>query len=98
MHIDTGAIAAKLLKALLPPTCSVHLDAVTVASEVLEIQLTTTAPSACCPRCAASPAPVNSRSQRHLTDLPGGTLSVRIQLTLRKFVCRTATGIRRMFT
>jgi glycosyltransferase involved in cell wall biosynthesis len=95
MNIKT---AAKLLRALLPPACPVHLDGVTVASEALQLQLTTTAPSACCPRCAAPLATVHSRYQRHLTDLPWGTLSIRIQLTVRKFVCHHATCIRRMFT
>jgi hypothetical protein len=41
---------------------------------------------------------VHSRYQRHLTDLPWGPLSVRIRLTVRKFVCRNATCIRRIFT
>jgi transposase len=95
MNTDT---AAQLLKALLPPTCPVHLDAVTVELETLQLQLTTTAPSACCPLCAAPSATVHSRYQRHLTDLPWGPLSVRIQLTVRKFVCRNAACIRRIFT
>jgi transposase len=90
--------AAQLLKALLPPTCSVHLEAVTVEPETLQLQLTTTAPSACCPLCAMPLTRVHSRYQRHLTDLPWGSLSVRIRLTVRKFVCRTATCARRIFT
>src|SRR5262245_11872446 len=98
MNTDTGATAAKLLKALLPPTCPVHLDAVTVESATLDLQITTTAPSACCPLCAAPSATVHSRYHRHLTDLPWGSLSVRIRLTVRKFVCRNATCIRRLFT
>jgi transposase len=89
---------AQLLKALLPPTCSVHLDAVTVEPETLQVQLTTTAPSACCPLCAVPSTRVHSRYQRHLTDLPWGSLSVRIRLTVRKFVCRTATCARHIFT
>jgi transposase len=98
MNTDTGATAAKLLKALLPPTCPVHLDAVTVESATLDLQITTTAPSACCPLWAAPSATVHSRYHRHLTDLPWGSLSVRIRLTVRKFVCRHATCIRRIFT
>jgi transposase len=91
-------IAAQLLKALLPATCPVHLEAVTVEPETLQLQLTTTAPSACCPLCAMPSTRVHSRYQRHLTDLPWGSLSVRIRLTVRKFVCRTATCARRIFT
>ena len=90
--------AAQWLKALLPPTCPVHLEAVAVEPETLQLQLTTTAPSACCPWCAVPSARVHSRYQRHLTDLPWGSLSVRIRLTVRKFVCRTATCARRIFT
>ena len=78
--------------------CPVHLDAVTVESKTLQLQLTTTASSAYCPLCAAPSATVHSRYQRHLTDLPWGTLSVRIQLTVRTFVCRHATCVRRIFT
>jgi transposase len=98
MNTDTVATAAKLFKVLLPPTCPVHFDAVTVESETLQRQLTTTAPSACCPLCAAPSATVHSRYRRHLTDLPWGTLSVRIQLRVRKFVCRNATCVRRIFS
>src|SRR4029453_4175243 len=81
-----------------PPPCPVHLEAVTVEPETLQLQLTTTAPSACCPRCAVPSTRVHSRYQRHLTDLPWGTLSVCIQLTVRTCVCRTATGARHIFT
>jgi transposase len=34
---------------------------------------------------------VHSRYQRHLTDLPWGARLVRLQLTVRKFVCRQPT-------
>jgi transposase len=90
--------AAPWRTALLPPTCPVQLDAVTVAPETLQLQLTTTAPSACCPLGTGPSTRGHSRSQRHLTDLPWGRLSVRIRLTVRTCVCRTATCARRLFT
>jgi zinc-finger of transposase IS204/IS1001/IS1096/IS1165 len=90
--------AAKLCKVLLPPTCPAHPDAVTAEPERLQLQLTTTAPSACCPRCATPSTTVHSRYQRRLKDLPWGTLAVCIQLTVRKFVCRNTTCVRRIFT
>ena len=71
MHTYT---AATLLKALLPPTCPAPLDAVTAEPETLQLQRTTTAPSACCPQCAAPSAMVHNRYQRRLKDLPWGTL------------------------
>jgi transposase len=41
---------------------------------------------------------VPSRYQRRLTDLPWGVHPVRIQLTMRKLVCRNATCTRSIFT
>ena len=64
----------------------------------MRLQLTTTAPAAGCPRCAVPSSSVHSRYQRHLTDLPWGTRPVRIQLTVRKFVCRNPSCTRRIFT
>ena len=64
----------------------------------VRLQLTATAPTACCPSCAAPSSSVHSRYQRHLTDLPWGTLAVRIQLMVRKFVCRHPSCARRIFT
>ena len=87
-----------LLTTLFPPTCQVQLEAVTVEQETLHLRLTTTAPTACCPLCAVPSSAVHSRYQRHLADLPWGPLAVRLHLTVRKFVCRTAACARRIFT
>ena len=87
-----------LLTALFPPTCPVQLEAMTVEQETLHLRLTTTAPTACCPLCAAPSSAVHSRYQRHLADLPWGPLAVRLHLTVRKFVCRTTACARRIFT
>jgi transposase len=45
-----------------------------------------------------SSSSVHSRYQRHLTDLPWGTHAVHLQLTVRRFLCRTPTCARRIFT
>ena len=83
---------------LLPPTRAVRLTEVIVEPEGMCFQRTTTAPAACCPRCAVSSSTVHSRYQRHLTDLPWGTRPVHIQLTVRQFVCRNLHCTRRIFT
>ena len=69
-----------------------------VEDESVRLQLTATAPTAACPRCAVPSFSVHSRYQRRLTDLPWGTRAVRIQLTVRKFLCRNRACGRRIFT
>jgi transposase len=87
-----------LITALLPPTCAVRLTKVTIEEASVQLELTATAPTAACPRCAVPSSSIHSRYQRHPTDLPWGTYVVRIQLTVRKFVCRNAACTRRIFT
>jgi len=45
-----------------------------------------------------SSSAVHSRYQRHLTDLPWGPLAVRLQLLVRKFVCRQPSCTHRILT
>jgi transposase len=87
-----------LITSSFPLACSVSVTVVTVAPDVVRLQLTTTAPTACCPDCAESSSAVHSRYQRQLTDLPWGARAVHLQLTVRKFVCRQPTCTRRIFT
>ena len=87
-----------LITALLPPSCAVRLTKVTMEKTSVRLQLTATAPSAACPRCAMLSSSIHSRYQRAPTDLPWGTHTVCIQLVVRKFVCRHATCTRRIFT
>jgi transposase len=88
----------KILSSLFPPGCAVNLTKVTVEQASVRLQLTATAPAACCPGCAVPSSSIHSRYQRHLTDLPWGALAVRIQLMVRKFVCSNSTCTRRIFT
>jgi hypothetical protein len=59
-----------LITSAFPPACPVSVTKVTVTPDVVQLQLTTTAPTACCPDCAESSSAVHSRYQRQLTDLP----------------------------
>jgi transposase len=70
----------------------------TIEPEYVCLQVTTTAPAVGCPRCAVLSSTVHSRYQRYLRDLPWGTRPVRLQLTVRKFVCRNLSCTRRIFT
>jgi transposase len=87
-----------LISSLLPPGSTVNFIKVTVAHDYVLLQLRATAPTASCPRCAVPSSSVHSRYHRHLTDLPWGLRLVRIQLTVRKFVCRNPSCTRRIFT
>jgi len=87
-----------LMTALLPLTGAMRLTEVTMEQASVRLQLTATAPTATCPRCAVSSSSIHSRYQRHLTDLPWGARAVHLQLTVRKFLCRNPTCARRIFT
>lgn len=87
-----------LVTALLPASAAMRLADLTVADEQLLLHLTATAATAACPLCATSSATIHSRYQRHLTDVLWGTLQIRLQLTVRKFVCRNPECVRRIFT
>ena len=87
-----------LITELLPPTRGIRLTEVTVQDESVQLQLTAIAPTALCPDCAVPSSSIHSRYQRRLTDLPWGSLAIRMQLIVRKFVCRHLTCARRIFT
>jgi hypothetical protein len=88
----------KFVTSLLPPTRSVRLTERTMEQETVHLQLTVTAPSASCPCCAESSSSVH----KLLPAPPGGPalgpFAVRIRLLVRKFVCRSLTCTRRIFT
>src|SRR5919198_1285171 len=83
---------------LFPPMHGVRLTHVTVEKTSIRLQLTAIAPTAACPLFGLPSAAVHSRYQRRLTDLPWGTRTLHLQLTVRKFLCRNATCLRRIFT
>jgi transposase len=87
-----------LITELFPPDRGIRLTEVIVGDQSVQVQLTTTAPTASCPDCATPSSSVHSHYQRRLADLPWGALAVRLQLLVRKFVCRHGTCARRLFT
>ena len=87
-----------LVTQLLPSTGGLRLMEIYVEDESVQLRLTATAPTAACPDCAMPSSSVHSRYQRRLTDLPWGTRAVRLQLTVRKFLCRNRACGRRIFT
>jgi transposase len=86
------------MTALLPPPPGIHLTEVIVEDQSVQVRLTTTTPTALCPDCAVPSSSVHSHYQRQLADLPWGPLAVRLQLFVRKFVCRHLCCARRIFT
>src|SRR5215510_7534837 len=87
-----------LITELFPPDRGIRLTEVIVGDQSVQVQLTATAPTASCPDCATPSSSVHSHYQRRLADLPWGALAVRLQLLVRKFVCRQLTCARRIFT
>jgi transposase len=87
-----------LVTALLPASAAVRLADLTVADDQLLLHLTATAATAACPLCATPSATIHSRYHRQLTDVPWGSMQIRLQLRVRKFVCRNPECVRRIFT
>jgi transposase len=87
-----------LITKLFPRARGIRLTEITIEDEAVRLQLTATAPTAACPRCAVSSSSIHRRYQRHLTDLPWRTHAVHLQLTVRKFFCQNPSCTRRIFT
>jgi hypothetical protein len=87
-----------LITKLLPPTRGIRLTEVTIQDTSVQLQLVATAPNASCPDCTVPSSSIHSRYQRQLVDLPWGSLAIRMQLIVRKFMCRQFTCARRIFT
>jgi transposase len=65
--------------------------------ESLTVHLATTAPKAACPLCGHDTRRVHSRYTRQLNDLPCLGRCVRLQVTVRRFVCPQSDCPRRIF-
>jgi transposase len=94
MPIEFQTLITKLFR----PDRGIRLTDVIVGDQSVQVQLTAMAPTASCPGCATPSSSVHSHYQRRLAGLPWGGLGVRLQLLVRKFVCRNFTCARRIFT
>jgi transposase len=66
--------------------------------KTMSVQARTTSTEALCPLCQQSSSKVHSTYVRTLADLPCCGHQVRLQVQVRRFVCRTDTCGRKIFT
>jgi transposase len=64
----------------------------------LVVQVACRLPTACCPLCQLPSDRIHGHYGRTVTDLPCAGRRVILALTVRKFVCRTPTCPRQIFT
>lgn len=83
---------------LLPLQDGLHVEDLDVDDEALTVTLTASAPEACCPLCATPTMRVHSHYHRQPTDLPWGSLMLRLILRVRRFRCPVPDCPRRIFT
>jgi len=83
---------------LLPLTVpGLHVLDLTLADQVLTLELAATAPDAACPLCGQSSIRVHSHYARHPADLPWADCVVHYVLHVRRFFCGNAACRRRIF-
>lgn len=82
---------------VVPLEDDLRLEQMEVHGEVLTLTLAALAPLACCPLCATPSSRMHSRYGRQATDLPWGSLTVRLLLCVRRFRCSVTDCPRRVF-
>ncbi len=87
-----------LISLLVPPAPGVRLTDIVVLPDLVVLRLRATAPSAPCPTCSQCSAHRHSRYTRTLADLPWGTCTIQLLLTVRKFRCANPACPHRVFT
>jgi transposase len=87
-----------LATTLLPTAPGLRLAGVTIGTDEILASLVATQPGSACPVCGRLARSVHRSYHRTLADLPWGRFAVRLHLIVRKFVCRTPDGPRRIFT
>ena len=83
---------------LLPWIKGIQVNSVHSTNTIIELRLSTNAPSVVCPLCGQLTRRVHSRYQRTLADLPWNRVAVRIRLHTRKLFCQNLLCQRRIFT
>ncbi len=82
---------------LFPSTDGLHLEALHRDNQSITAMLAVATLNASCPLCGEPAMRVHSRYVRTATDLPWARIRVRLQITVRRFFCDTATCSRRIF-
>jgi transposase len=81
----------------LPNPAILRCSQVTIAPELIEIQVGSASGSAACPVCGRSSGRIHSRYKRTLFDLPWHGTPVRIDVLARRFFCDTPGCRRKIF-
>lgn len=96
--INVVSSLAAVVQVLLPEAVALQLHQVVVTPEGLTLQVASTNLEAICPGCEQPSRRVQSRYLRTLADLPWGQRPVRLQLQVRRFICRSGACPRSIFT
>lgn len=82
---------------ILPDPTHLHLDHIRLDAAVITLVVAGKDEHAPCPLCGQLADRVHSHYVRMLADLPWNGVAVRLQLTVRRFLCETETCRRRIF-
>lgn len=85
------------LPPFLPHLKGLHLADMTVTDEGVTLQLFATRRTAACPSCRQRSHRVHSRYDRTIADLPWSGTTIKLRLRVRRFICRVAACLRRIF-
>lgn len=91
-------ISAEFLSSLFSLPQGITLEAVHSAKTCLTVSISCTYPSMPCPLCQHPSERLHGSYKRTIADIPFGGRRVLLSLAVRKFVCRTHTCPRKIFT
>ncbi len=93
-----SSVNAEVLSSILLLPESIAIEALYPTKTHLTVQVICTLKSASCPLCQQSSERIHGSYGRTVADVPCGGRRVTLTLTVRKFVCRTPNGPRKIFT